>query len=72
MCIAGEHVDALNIITRHLELYHLIGAQFALLNEAMTGHNYKELPLRIVPVLAFGDARFADIDTHLSFGSSKP
>ena len=62
MRISWQHVDTLNVVACDFELYHLIGAELALLNEAVTGDHDEELPLGVVPVLAFGDAGLADVD----------
>ena len=59
-------MHTLNILPRDLELNDLVGAQLALLNQPVAGHNDEELPLGVVPVLAFGDAGTADIDTYLA------
>ena len=66
MGIARQHVDALDVVATDLKLYDLICAEFALLNQAMTGHHDEELPLCVVPVLALCDARLTDIDAHLT------
>jgi len=64
--IARQHVDSLNLIPKDLELYDLVGAQLALLDQPMAGDYNEELPLGVVPVLAFGDARLGDVDAHLA------
>ena len=66
--IAGQHVDALDVVARDLELDDLpFGVvQVALLDEAMTTDHDEELPLGVVPMLTLGDARLADVDAHLS------
>lgn len=66
--IAGQHVDALDVVARDLEFDDLpFGVvQVALLDEAVTGDYDKELPLGIVPMLPLGDARLGDVDTHLT------
>ena len=66
MRIAWQHMDALDIVTRHFKINHLIGAEFAFLNQAMTGHDDEEFPLGVVPVLAFGDAGLGDVDADLT------
>lgn len=66
--IAREHVDALDIVARDLELDDLAFGvvQVALLDEAVATDHDEELPLGVVPVLSLGDARLADVDTHLT------
>lgn len=66
--IARQHVDALDVVARDLELDHLpFGVvQVALLDEAVATDHDEELPLGVVPVLSLGDARLADVDTHLA------
>ena len=66
MGMAGQHVNALDIITGYLKLNDFIRSQFAFLNQAMSGNDDEELPLGIMPMLAFGDAGFGDIDADLT------
>ena len=66
--IARQHVDALDVVARDLELDHLpFGVvQVALLDEAVATDHDEELPLGVVPVLSLGDARLADVDADLT------
>jgi len=64
--VAREHVDALDVVAGDFELDHLVGAELALLDEAMAGDDDKELPLGVVPVLPFGNAGLRDIDRDLA------
>ena len=64
--IARQHVHSLDIIARDFELQDFVGAQLALLDEAVAGDHNEELPLGVVPVLALGDAGTADVDGHLA------
>ena len=66
MSIARQHVNALDIITCDFELYHFICTQLALLNQTMTRHHNKELPLGIVPMLSLGNTWLGDIDAYLT------
>ena len=68
MCIARQHVDALDVVARDLEFDDLpFGVvQVALLDEAVTTDHDEELPLGMMPVLPLGDARLADVDAHLT------
>ena len=64
--VAREHYHTLNFIATHLIIKHFVGALFAHLYQAVSAHHDELFPLGVVPVLTFGDARFADVDTHLS------
>lgn len=64
--ISGQHDDALNLVARDFELDDLVRTLFPLLDQAVAGNNDELLPFGVVPVLTFGDTRFADIDTYLS------
>ena len=62
--ISGQHDDALNLVARDFELDDLVRTLFPLLDQAVAGNNDELLPFGVVPVLTFGDTRFADIDTY--------
>lgn len=66
MGVAWEHVDALDVVARNLKLDDLVRTELAFLDETVTAHHNEELPLGVVPVLAFGDAGLADVDAHLA------
>ena len=66
MGVAGEHVDALDVVARDFKLKDFICPQFTLLYQAVTGDHNEELPLGVVPVLAFGDAGLGDVDGYLT------
>lgn len=51
---------------RDFELDNLVRTLFPLLDQAVAGNNDELLPFGVVPVLTFGDTRFADIDAYLS------
>ena len=55
--IAGEHVNGLDLVAAHLKLNDFIGTELALLNLAVTGNDYEELPLGVMPMFAFGNPR---------------
>ena len=59
-------MDALDIVTTHLKFNDFICTQFTFLNQAMTGYYNEQLPLGVLSVLSFGDARLTDIDAHLT------
>ena len=67
MCIAREHVHGLYLVARDFPFEHFTFRviQVTLLDKAVTLHHNELLELRVVPMLSFGDARLADIDTHL-------
>ncbi len=65
--VARQHVNALDVVTSHFKLYYFVGAEFAFLNQSVTADHDEELPLGVVPVLAFGDAGLADVDAHRPF-----
>ena len=68
MRISWQHVDALDIVATHFKLNHLAFGvvEVAFLDETVTADHDEELPLGVVPVLAFGDAGLADVDAHLA------
>ena len=66
--IAGQHVDALDVVARDLELDDLpFGVvEVALLDEAVATDHDEEFPLGVMPVLTLGDARLGDVDAYLA------
>ncbi len=66
VCPSGDHVDRFDLLSRNLELNHLSSVSVPLLDQAMAGNDDKQLPLGVVPVLSFGDARLADVDRYLA------
>ena len=72
MGIAGDHVHYGNLLSADLIVYHrirlsiLICAQFPQLDQSVAGNNHKLFVFGVVPVLAFGNTRFADIYRNLS------
>ena len=66
MGIAGQHMHRLYFITAHLELDHLIGSDFTLLNQAVTRNDDEELPFCVVPVLSLCYSGLTDIHTELA------
>ena len=76
MGVAGEHYHALNLVSADLIFKYLRIAIFVQLvrswilgphlDESVTFYHYELLPFGVVPVLALGDARFADVDADLT------
>ena len=66
MGVTRKHVDGLDMVAGDLELDDFVGAQLALLDEAVAGDDDEELPLGVVPVLALGDAGLGDVDGDLA------
>ena len=66
--VAGEHVDALDVVAGDFELddFAFGVVEVALLDKAVTAHHDEELPLGVVPVLAFGDARLRNVNRNLT------
>ena len=64
--VSRQHVHSLDIVARDLEFDHFVGTELAFLDQAMAGDDDEELPLGVVPVLAFGDARLGNVDGHLA------
>ena len=64
--VAWKHVYCFNLVTTNLEVEDFIRTYTTLLNESMTAHNDEELPLCVVPMLAFCDAWLADVDAYLT------
>ena len=64
--VAGEHVDALDVVASDFELddFAFGVVEVALLNEAVVRDHNEELPLGVVPMLAFGDTGVADEDAN--------
>ena len=63
--VSGQHMNRLDVVTAYFKFDYLICSNFPLLNETVPRHNDKEFPLRIMPVLAFGNPRFGYIDRKL-------
>lgn len=63
--IAGKHVNGLYSFSTHLKFNDLVRPNLPFLNEAVTSDHNKELPLAVMPVLAFRDSRFGDIHRKL-------
>ena len=69
MCPSRDHMYCLDLIPGDLKLYSLTRINIPLLNQSVACHNDEKLPLEVMPVLAFGDSRSADIDGNLpAFG----
>lgn len=64
--VAGEHVDALDVVSTDFKLNNLIRAKLTLLNQTVSRNDDEKLPFGVVPVLTFGDAGLGDIDAHLA------
>ena len=66
MRVTGQHMYRFYYITADLKIQYLVGTYFALLDQSVTGDDDEKLPLAVVPVLAFRNAGFADINTELA------
>ena len=64
--VAREHVDGLDVLAADFEFDDFIGVDLSFLDEAVACYYDEELPFGVVPVLAFGDAWFADVDADLA------
>ena len=71
--VAGEHVDGLDVVAADFKFDGVVGAagggvgaDLAFLDEAVAGDDDEEFPFGVVPVLAFGDAGFGDVDADLA------
>ena len=56
--VSRQHVDRPDLLPAHFELDDLIRSDLPLLDQAVPGDHDEELPLAVVPVLAFGDTGF--------------
>ena len=56
MRITGQHVNCLYLVAAHLELNDFVGANLPLLNQSVAADYDEKLPLRVMPMLPFGDA----------------
>lgn len=64
-----NHVNCFDFVTAYFKRYRLSSVNISLLDQAMTMHNNKLLPLAVVQVLAFGDAKFIssqNVHLHLT------
>lgn len=66
--IAWEHMDGLDVVSINFPFNHLaLGViEVTLLDEAMALDNDELLKLGVVPMLALCNARFGDVDGHLT------
>lgn len=64
--VTGEHDDGLDFVTTHLVVEDFVGAFLAELDEAVARDDDELFPLGVVPMLALGDTRLRNVDTHLS------
>ena len=55
--VSRKHVDALDIVPAYLKFDYLIRINPALLDEAVAADYDEELPLGVVPMLAFRNTR---------------
>ena len=51
VCIAGHHMNCLDMLIGYLEFQHFIRSDLSFLNQAVTADNYEEFPFDVVPVL---------------------
>ena len=63
--VPRQHVHRLDVVATRLKLPDLIRADPAFLNQRTAGHHDEKLPLAVVPVLALGDPRLADVHREL-------
>ena len=63
---AGKHYHALHVLAGDLILNHFIRALPAHLYQPVAADHYELLPFAVVPVLALGDARPADVHADLT------
>ena len=72
--VSWQHMDGLNLLPAHImskdgiRLSVRVRSHLPFLDTGMTGHDDEEFPFGVVPVLALGDARLADIDRYLAAG----
>ena len=66
--ITRQHNHTLNLVAAHLVVqdFTLGIVLVAQLDQTMSAHHDKLFPLGVMPVLALGDARLADVDAHLA------
>lgn len=64
--IARQHMDGLNPVAADFKFDFFIGADLAFLNQPVSGHDHKELPLAVVPVLPLGDTWLCDVHGDLT------
>ena len=71
--VAGQHLDCLDLVAGNLEAYDgvfpsgcRVDTELSFLNETAPLHNYEDLPLGVVPVLALGNAGLGDVDADLA------
>ena len=55
--VAGKHMDTTDILSGNFEFYDFVWVYAAFLNKAVTWDDDEELPLAIMPMLAFGDRK---------------
>ena len=70
MGITGEHMNSLDLISTNFKLDNFVSTYLTLLNKTMTGNNYKELPLAVMPVLSLSNPGIANIYRELTTVSS--
>ena len=63
-----NHIDGFNLFTTDFKLHRLSSVNISLLDQAMTMHNNKLLPLAVVPVLTLCNTRFISLFTECSLG----
>ena len=64
--VAWKHVNCFDLVTAHLKIEDFVRTYSALLDKSVAAYYDEEFPFGVVPVLAFGDARFADVYAYLS------
>ena len=63
---AGDHVNRFDLVAGNLKADPLIGMDVTLLDQCMSADNDEKLPLAVMPMLTFGDARLADVHAELT------
>ncbi len=59
-------MNCLDPITADLKVKDFVRVDSSLLDESVAAYDDEELPLRVVPVLALGDAWLTDVDAYLT------
>ena len=54
--VAGQHVNGLYIVARNLKVEYFVRADLALLYQRPSAYDNEELPLGVMPMLAFCNA----------------
>ena len=66
MSVARQHDDGLDAVTADFIFNDLVTSLLAHLDQAVAGNHDELLPFRVVPMLAFRDARLGNVDAYLT------